>query len=94
MHNPADIIIRPVVSEKSMDLSAQGKYVFYVNKKANKIEIKHAVEEHFGVKVDKVHTANLRGKVKKQGKTEGRRPNRKKAVVSLKEGTIQLFEGM
>lgn len=94
MRNPADIIKKPVISEKSMDLSAQGKYVFYVDKSANKIEIKQAVEEHFGVKVASVHTANLRGKVKKQGKTEGRRPNRKKAVVSLKEGSIQMFEGI
>ncbi len=94
MRSPADIIIRPVISEKSMDLSAQGKYVFYVDKKANKYEIRQAVEEHFGVKVDSVHTANLRGKMKRQGRTEGRRPDRKKAIVSLKEGSIQLFEGV
>lgn len=94
MRNPADIIMKPVVSEKSMDLSGNGKYVFYVDKKASKIEIKAAIEEHFNVKVDKVNTANLKGKLKRQGKTQGRRPDRKKAVVSLKEGTIQLFEGI
>lgn len=93
MRNPADIIIKPVISEKSMDLSAIGKYVFYVDKKASKIEIKNAIEEYFNVKVDKVNTANLKGKWKKQGKTQGKRPNRKKAIVSLKEGTIQIFEG-
>lgn len=93
MRNPADIIIKPVISEKSMDLSASCKYVFYVDKKANKIEIKNAIEEHFNVKVDKVNTVNLKGKWKRQGKTQGKRPNRKKAIVSLKEGTIQIFEG-
>ena len=94
MRSPADIIIKPVVSEKSMDLSASGKYVFYVNKKATKIDIKNAIEEHFNVKVDKVNTANLKGKWKRQGKTEGKRPDRKKAIVSLKEGSIQIFEGI
>lgn len=94
MQSPADIIIKPVISEKSMDLSANGKYVFYVNKKSTKIEIKNAIEEHFNVKVDKVHTANLKGKWKRQGKTQGKRPDRKKAIVSLKEGTIQIFEGI
>lgn len=94
MRNPADIIIKPVISEKSMDLSTAGKYVFYVDKKASKIEIKHAVEEHFGVKVDKVNTMMVTGKVKRQGKTEGKRPDRKKAIVSLKSGTIQIFEGI
>lgn len=93
MRNPADIIIKPVISEKSMDLSASGKYVFYVDKKASKIEIKNAIEEYFNVKVDKVNTANLKGKWKRQGKTQGKRPDRKKAIVSLKEGTIQIFEG-
>lgn len=94
MRNPGEIIIKPVISEKSMDLSANGKYVFYVDKKATKVEIRNAIEEHFNVKVDKVNTANLKGKLKRQGKTQGRRPNRKKAIVSLKEGTIQIFEGI
>jgi large subunit ribosomal protein L23 len=94
MRNPADIIMRPVVSEKSMDLASNGKYVFYVDKKATKIEIKFAIEEHFNVKVDKVHTMMVTGKVKRQGKTEGKRPDRKKAIVSLKSGTIQIFDGI
>ena len=91
---PEDIIIAPVITEKSNDELQAGKYTFEANKKATKIEIKHAIEEHFNVKVDKVNTANLKGKWKRQGKTEGKRPDRKKAIVSLKEGSIQIFEGV
>lgn len=94
MRNIADVIVKPVISEKSMDLSSEGKYVFYVVKDANKIEIKNAVEKQFNVKVASVHTMIVKGKVKRQGKTSGKRPDRKKAIVSLKEGSIELFEGM
>ena len=94
MRNPADVIVKPVISEKSMDLSAQNKYVFFVNKDANKIEIRHAIEKQFNVKVGKVNTMTVKGKLKRQGKTQGYRPDRKKAIVTLTEGTIELFEGM
>ncbi|NLW45516.1 MAG: 50S ribosomal protein L23 [Syntrophomonadaceae bacterium] len=90
-----DIIIRPVITEKTMNLLAENKYTFLVDKRANKIEIKKAVEEIFNVKVDRVTTMNLRGKKKRMGRFEGRRPSRKKAVVFLKPGhKITLFEGM
>lgn len=90
-----DIIIKPVVTEKTMNLLADNKYTFIVDKKSNKVEIKKAIEEIFNVKVDKVRTMNIRGKTKRMGKFEGRRPDRKKAVVSLKPGhKIPLFEGM
>jgi large subunit ribosomal protein L23 len=90
-----DIIIKPVVTEKTMNLLADNKYTFLVDKRANKVEIKKAVEEIFKVKVDSVTTMNVQGKKKRMGRFEGRRPSRKKAVVSLKPGhRITLFEGM
>ncbi|NLV15766.1 MAG: 50S ribosomal protein L23 [Syntrophomonadaceae bacterium] len=90
-----DIVIKPVVTEKTMNLLAENKYTFIVDKRANKIEIKNAIEEIFKVKVDKVATVNMKGKPKRMGRFEGRKPNRKKAVVSLKPGhRITLFEGM
>ena len=90
-----DIIIKPVVTEKTMNLLADNKYTFLVDKRANKVEIKKAVEEIFKVKVDSVTTMNTQGKLKRMGRFEGRRPSRKKAVVSLKPGhRITLFEGM
>lgn len=89
-----DIIIRPVITEKTMSLLAENKYTFLVDKRANKVEIKKAIEEIFNVKVDRVTTMNLQGK-KRMGRFEGRRPSRKKAVVFLKPGhKITLFEGM
>lgn len=94
MRNPTDIIIKPLISEKSMDLSSQNKYIFFVNKDTNKIEIKNAIEKQFNVKVGKVNTMTVKGKLKKQGKTQGYRPDRKKAIVTLIEGAIELFEGM
>ena len=93
MRNPVDIIVKPVVSEKSIDLSAQNKYVFFINKNVNKIEIRYAIEKQFNVKVGKVNTMIVKGKLKRQGKTQGYRPDRKKAIVTLTEGTIELFEG-
>jgi len=90
-----DIIIKPVVTEKTMNLLADNKYTFLVDKRANKVEIKKAIEEIFKVKVDRVTTMNMQGKMKRMGRFEGRRPSRKKAVVSLKPGhRITLFEGM
>lgn len=91
-----DIIIRPIISEQSMAQIADRKYTFVVAKSANKIEIKKAVEEIFGVDVEKVTTINMAGKIKRMGRTEGRRAAWKKAVVKLTEGskTIEFFDGM
>ncbi len=95
MKDYRDIIIKPVVTEKSMDLLADNKYTFIVDKKANKTEIKGAIEHIFKVKVDKVYTMNVKGKPKRMGRFEGKRPDRKKAIVALKPGQkIRLFEGM
>ena len=96
MKSPYDIIIRPVLSEKSYDGMADKKYAFVVAIGANKTEIKKAVETIFGVKVETVNTLRTEGKMKRQGRTQGRRPERKKAYVKLTEGskTIEFFEGM
>lgn len=95
MKDYRDIIIKPVVTEKSMDLLADNKYTFIVDKKANKTEIKGAIEHIFNVEVEKVYTMNIKGKPKRMGRFEGKRPDRKKAIVALKAGQkIRLFEGM
>jgi large subunit ribosomal protein L23 len=90
-----EIIIRPIISERTMGLVEENKYAFYVDKRANKVEIKKAVEELFEVSVEAVNTANITGKNKRMGKTSGRTPDRKKAIVTLKPGSkIELFEGL
>lgn len=91
-----DVIIKPLISEKTMDGIADKKYTFQVAKDSNKVEIKKAVEEIFDVKVEKVTTMNYLGKMKRQGRTEGRRASFKKAVVKLTPDskTIEFFEGM
>ena len=92
-----DIIIKPIITEHSMDCLAEGKYTFKVAKDANKIEIAKAVEKLFkGVKVAKVNTMNVRGKKKRMGRYEGYTPSWKKAIVTLEEGskTIEFFDGM
>lgn len=96
MTNPHDVIIRPVVTERSMTEMAEKKYTFVVDKKANKTEIKKAVEAIFDVKVEKVNTLNYDGKVKRMGRTQGRTASFKKAVVKLTEGSkdIEFFQGM
>ena len=96
MKAPQDIIIKPVITEKSMDELQNGKYTFKVAKNANKIEIKKAVEALFGVEVAKVNTLNVNGKAKRVGRFEGRTSDSKKAVVTLTEDskTIEFFEGM
>lgn len=78
-----DIIIKPLLSEKSYAGIKDKKYSFIVAKDANKTQIKLAVEEIFGVKVEKVNTANVHGKLKRQGKYEGYTPDYKKAIVKL-----------
>ena len=94
MNDPRKIIRMPLVSEKSTNLrAAQNKYVFEVDRKANKLQIKKAVEELFKVKVEDVTTMRMHGRPKRLGRFEGRRPDWKKAIVKLKKGeTIELFE--
>ena len=92
-----DIIIRPVITERSMAGVADKKYVFEVAPTAGKIEIKKAIEEIFGVKVAKVNTINVSGKAKRMGAARpGRTKDWKKAIVQLAEDskTIEIFEGM
>ena len=89
-----DILVRPLITERTTQLMAEGKYVFVVAKAANKIEIAKAVAEVFKVKVAKVKTANVTGKKERMGRTEGKRPDYKKAIVKLAPGeTIEFFEG-
>ncbi len=98
--NSYDIIKKPIITEKSMkvefdrDGNEIKKYTFEVPKTVNKLEIKYAVEEVFGVKVAKVNTINYRGKLKRMGRTEGRRASWKKAIVTLKPDskTIEFFD--
>lgn len=93
--NARDIILRPIVSEKSMGGMRDGRYSFVVHRNANKIEIRQAVSEIWGVDVASVHTMRYRGKVRRVNKSEGRRPDWKKAVVTLRPGErIPFFEGM
>ena len=88
-----EIIIRPLITEKSTTLMAEGKYVFEVAKAANKIEIAKAVSEIFKVKVADVNTINVEGKVKRMGRSVGKRSDYKKAIVKLAAGeTIEFFE--
>lgn len=97
MKTAYDIILRPIISEQSMEHVDLKKYTFEVARDANKIEIKKAIEEIFGVEVMKVTTANVKGKEKRVGRSpKGFRRNRKKAVVRLTDGskTIEFFEGM
>jgi large subunit ribosomal protein L23 len=95
MSEPLSVLIRPVVSEKTYGLMDQNVYVFVVDPRANKIEIRHAVEQAFGVRVDKVNTLTRKGKVtrNRRTRTTGRRPNTKRAFVTLHAGDkIDLFE--
>lgn len=97
MKSPYDIIISPVISERSMELNEERKYVFKVDKKANKSEIKAAIETIFdGVKVAKVNTMNMLGKKTRLGRIEGKKSDWKKAIITLKDDskTIELFEEM
>ncbi len=91
-----DIILRPIITENSMDGIADRKYTFEVAKDANKIEIAKAVEELFGVKVSKVNTVNVDGKLRRYGRFEGYTASRKKAIVTLTEDSksIEFFDGM
>ena len=97
MKTAYDIVLRPVITEQSMEATELKKYVFMVAKNATKTEIKAAASEIFGVKVEKVTTINMDGKLKRQGRyPEGRTASYKKAVVKLTADskTIEFFEGM
>ena len=92
-----DVILRPVVTEKSMNVMADKKYTFMVHPDANKAQIKEAVEKMFdGTKVKKVNTLNIGGKTKRRGMTFGKTAKSKKAVITLTEGSkdIEIFEGL
>ncbi len=91
-----DIIRRPIITEQSMMLMQEKKYTFEVDKRANKIQIKQAIEEVFGVKVESVNTMNVLGKYKRMGANIGKRADWKKAIVKLTDDskTIEFFEGM
>lgn len=94
MKSPYDIILKPIISEDSMEKMEDKKYVFKVDKNANKIEIRNAIEKIFDVKVKSVNTMNVKGKVKRMGAHSGKRSDWKKAIVALTEDSkeIEFFE--
>ena len=92
-----DVVLRPVITEKSMNMMADKKYTFYVNPQATKTQVKDAVEKLFaGTKVVSVNTMHLDGKKRRRGLVEGRTAKRKKAIVTLSADSadIQIFEGL
>jgi len=91
-----DVILRPVLTEKTYDFIPNKRYTFEVDKKANKTEIRQAVESAFGVKVESVNIVNSDGKLKRQGNTQGYKPSIKKAYVTLKKDSkgIEFFDSM
>lgn len=93
MKSPRDVVIRPVVSEKSYAGLEQNTYTFLVDPRANKTEIKEAIQKIWNVRVLSVNTLNRRGKVKRRRFTSGKRPDQKRAIVTLAEGdSIEIFE--
>ncbi|MBC9785255.1 50S ribosomal protein L23 [Heliobacillus mobilis] len=95
MRSPYDVVKKPVITERSMDLAGENKYTFVVDPNSNKIEIKYAVEKLFNVKVLDVRTMNVKGKPKRMGKYAGRTSDKKKAIVTLADGDkIEIFEGV
>ncbi len=91
--DPRDILIAPVVSEKSYGLLDEGKYTFIVDPRANKTEIKIAIEQVFAVKVESVNTINRKGKTRRTKFGLGKRKDTKRAIVTLREGSIDIFGG-
>lgn len=89
--DPRDVIIAPVVSEKSYGLIDEGKYTFLVDPRSNKTEIKNAIEKIFDVKVASVNTANRIGKTRRTRQGYGKRKDTKRAIVTLREGSIDIF---
>jgi len=96
MKNIHDIILKPVLTEKSYDAMPDKVYTFIVDRRANKTEIRYAIEKIFGVRVDSVNTINKMGKMKRQGAHQGRRPATKKAYVKLKKDSkgIEFFDSI
>ncbi len=96
MKGPHQVVLRPLLTEKGTRLKEEGnQYIFRVAKTANKVEIREAIEQLFKVTVRDIHTARVRGKVKRLGRFQGRRPDWKKAIATLKEGdSIELYEGV
>ena len=96
MKTAYDIILEPVISEQSMDVAQDKKYTFKVAKDANKTQVKHAVEEIFGVEVARVNIMNYDGKVKRMGRNVGRTAAYKKAIITLTERSkeIEFFQGL
>ena len=93
--DPSQVIIRPVVSEKSYVLAAAGKYTFRVHADAHKTQIRQAVEEIFGVRVQGVRTQSVKSKPKRRGYTSGKTRSWKKAIVQVREGdSIPIFQGL
>ena len=91
--NPRDIILRPVVTEKSSILMDEGKYTFEVDPRSNKTEIKIALERIFGVKIGSIATQNRKGKTYRTRNGIGKRKDVKRAIVTVREGTIDIFGG-
>ena len=89
--DPRDVIVAPVVSEKSYGLIDEGKYTFLVDPRSNKTEIKLAVEKIFGVQVASVNTINRPGKTRRTRFGTGKRKDTKRAIITLKSGTIDIF---
>jgi large subunit ribosomal protein L23 len=89
--DPRDVIIKPIISEKSYALIDEGKYTFEVDTRSNKTEIKQAIELIFNVKVDSINTLNRAGKTRRTRFGLGKRKDTKRAIVTLKSGTIDIF---
>jgi large subunit ribosomal protein L23 len=96
MRDSRDVIKRPVITERTADLMAEKKYTFEVDTRANKTEVKDAVEEIFAVKVEKVNIMNYKGKFKRMGRHSGFTNRRRKAIVKLTEDSkeLEFFEGV
>jgi large subunit ribosomal protein L23 len=96
MKNPRDIIFRPVITERSTDMMSENKYVFEVDPRSNKTEIKQAIEQIFGVKVVSVNIQNYPGRFKRYGRYSGYTAKRKKAIVTLSPDSkaLEFFEGV
>jgi len=94
--SPYDVILKPVISEKSMADAQMKRYTFQVATDANKTEIKSALQEIFGVQIEKVNVMNYKGKLKRMGRNVGRRSAIKKAIVTLAEGSkeIEFFQSL
>jgi len=92
--HPSEVLIRPVISEKSYEQITQNQYTFRVHKDAHKTQVRQAVEQLFDVKVERVNIVKVQPKPKRRGMRPGRKPGWKKAIVELKPGdTIEIFEG-